>query len=403
MGIDVALQIGISDAGPDAVTNEDRILELPEHGVYAIADGSGGADGAEKAIATLRRSAPSLAEFVAKIAESRSSEARLSVGRYFERIFQRAGDGVHDHARRTRAQGLSTTLLATAFSERYAFVAHVGHTRAYLLRGGELWPLTTDHTVAARKLERRRISAEEYEASDERYELTQALGVTPRLNVSFAEVQLNPGDVLLLCSVGVYRNLPEAEIARILGSEHVDTAIPALVQCARTDGSGDDDVSAIGIALTPDADDVPDVDVASIIRDVFLFEGMSEAQRMRIAPYLEQVEFEPGDVICREHAPGDEFYVLISGEVSVERDGMNLTSLGAGSHFGEISLVHGGKRTADVIATEPTVAYSLSRARFEVLIEEEPEIGVRLLRPLVHQLAGRVADLSGRLVHAKTR
>ncbi len=350
-----------------------------------------------------RRSSPSLAEFVAKIAGSRSSSARLSVGRYFERIFQRAGDGVHDHARRTRTHGLSTTLLATAFSERYAFVAHVGHTRAYLLRGGELWPLTTDHTVAARKLERKRISAAEYEDSPERFELTQALGVTPRLNVSFAEVQLNPGDVLLLCSVGVYRNVSEADIARILGAEHVDTAIPDLVQLARTQGSGDDDLSAIGIALTPDADDVADVDVAAIIRDVFLFEAMTEAQRMRIAPYLEHAEFEAGDVICREGAPGDEFYVVISGEVAVERDGTHLVSLGPGSHFGEISLVHGGKRTADVVATEDTVAYSLSRERFDELIQDEPEIGVQLLRPLVHQLAGRVADLSGRLVHAKTR
>ena len=55
MGIDVALQIGVTDAGPDAQTNEDRILELPDLGVFAIADGSGGADGAEKAVVAVAR------------------------------------------------------------------------------------------------------------------------------------------------------------------------------------------------------------------------------------------------------------------------------------------------------------------------------------------------------------
>ena len=400
MAIDVALVAGASDHASGAEENEDRILELPDQGIFAIADGAGGAEGAERAIGTLRRSAPSLAEFVGKVADDPSSSARLSVGRFFERIFQRAGDGVHDHARRTRAPGLSSTLLATAFADRYAFVAHVGHTRAYLLREGELWPLTTDHTVAARKLERKRITPEEYAQSPDRFELTQALGLTPRLHVSFAEVLLRPGDVLLLCSIGLPRHVEEATMIRVLGTEHVDTAVPALVAMARQAG-GSDDISAIGISLAPDDDGEPDVDVAAIIRDVFLFERMSEADRARMAPYLDEARYAAGDVICREGDRGDEFYVVISGEVAVERDGTHLVSLGAGKHFGEISLVHGGLRTADVVAMESTVAYSLSRERFDELILSEPALGVQLLRPLVEQLAGRVADLTGRLVQAK--
>lgn len=388
MTVEITRAAAVTSARTGSEVNEDAILKLEELGLYAIADGWNGPAAAETAIATLRRSSKALHDTIAKVAKNRSSAARLSVGRFFERVFQRAGDAVHQLAKRTNQPGLSTTLTAVMFANRYAFIGHVGHSRVYLCRDGGIWQVTSDHVAPASKGD-----------SDDQV-LTQALGITPRLDVAFAEVLLNPGDAIVMCSNGLANYVDDKTIGQVVETQHVDTAVHHLMSLA-CDAGSTDNISVIAVDTGRDEKREPTVDVAATIRNVFLFETMREADRMRVAPYLEEATFEAGEVICAEGDSGDEFFVIISGSVAVTRGDVHLVDLGSGKHFGEISLIHDGRRTATVTATERTLTYKLSRERFDQLVVTKPEIGVRMMQPLLGQLASRVADLTERLVDNK--
>jgi serine/threonine protein phosphatase PrpC len=154
---------------------------------------------------------------------------------------------------------MGTTLTMALVMGQTMYVAHVGDTRCYLLRGGELRCLTTDHTMAHR-LE---------EASHERLEpgsqlhhiLWNALGATEDLpQPEITKLSLEPGDVLLLCSDGLTKHVPDLEITRLLGAKTATGArCQRLVELANAGGGTDNvtvviaDLGASGRAAPPTA------------------------------------------------------------------------------------------------------------------------------------------------------
>ena len=107
--------------------------------------------------------------------------------------------------------------------------------------------------------------------------------------------------------------------------------------------------------------------------------------------------FQVGEAICKEGDIGNAAFMIESGEVEVTRDGTPLTKLGAGKNFGELALARKGRRTATVTATAPTHCYILSRDRFRELVHRRPELGIRMLLPLLDALGERLDDLSVRV------
>jgi CRP/FNR family transcriptional regulator, cyclic AMP receptor protein len=121
-----------------------------------------------------------------------------------------------------------------------------------------------------------------------------------------------------------------------------------------------------------------------------LFEGLSRKELVQLARVSEDMEIPPGKVLLKEGDIGQEFFVLVEGEVEVKRKGRSLGTRRDGDFLGEIALLEQIPRTATVTAKTPLRVFVLTSTNFRHLVEENPSVERKVLRTL----ARRVADLS---------
>lgn len=137
------------------------------------------------------------------------------------------------------------------------------------------------------------------------------------------------------------------------------------------------------MSLTPD-------DRAGLLAATPLFAGVPADGLAGVAQRAVEVTFERGQVIARQGDVGSGLFVVASGRVQVVRDGETLASLGPGEFFGELSVLDGRPRTAQVVAAEPTVCLGLATWEFEAIVREQPEVALAVMRGL----AGRLRELT---------
>ncbi len=117
-----------------------------------------------------------------------------------------------------------------------------------------------------------------------------------------------------------------------------------------------------------------------------LFAAMDADGIERIAARVVEVEFASGHVIARQGEIGTGFFLIASGVVRVIRDGTEVATLGPGEFFGELSILDGKPRTAQVVAAEPAVCLALATWDFEAVVAEEPAVALAVLRALATRL-----------------
>jgi serine/threonine protein phosphatase PrpC len=235
-GLDVAV---LTDVGTSRDHNEDAcgwIAEGPV--VVAVADGVSSGPGGEVASAQAVE---------ALLRAWREEPAKLGAGQRLYRAVQMANIAVYDRAIAVpELLGMATTLTCAAFDAGAATIVHVGDSRCYRLRGGELEQLTKDHTVAAEKARFGILSKEELRGHPDSSLLQRSLGRELIVNRDQATHPLSEGDAFLLCSDGLYNVLDDRELARILAETgDAAAACRALVQAANACGTGDNLTAAV--------------------------------------------------------------------------------------------------------------------------------------------------------------
>jgi protein phosphatase len=140
--------------------------------------------------------------------------------------------------------GMGTTLTIAEATDDRVSIGHVGDSRCYVLRDGELRLLTVDHTVANEYVAAGRISAEEAAQHPQRHVLTRALGLQEIVEVDIYEEPLEPGDRLLLCSDGLNGMISDTQIRDIAGEGAPEEAVWALIERANLAG-GYDNVTVV--------------------------------------------------------------------------------------------------------------------------------------------------------------
>ena len=128
----------------------------------------------------------------------------------------------------------------------------------------------------------------------------------------------------------------------------------------------------------------------NVLADVPIFADLSSRHLKKVAAAGRIVKFHEGASIIREGTPGDALYVLVDGQVSVERRGLPAVVLGIGSFFGEMALFDDSPRSATVVANGPALCLVITRARLHKLLKSEPPIALGLLKELARRL--RVAQ-----------
>jgi CRP/FNR family transcriptional regulator, cyclic AMP receptor protein len=117
-----------------------------------------------------------------------------------------------------------------------------------------------------------------------------------------------------------------------------------------------------------------------------LFGGVSPDDLTAIGGRAIEVDFPADHVIARQGEIGTGFFVIVDGAVRVVRDGTEIARLGGGDFFGEMSVIDGMPRIAQVVTTEPTRCLALASWEFERLVLEHPTIGLAILRGLSQRL-----------------
>src|SRR5437660_11736920 len=232
----VAEQYAATDTGRQRRANEDALLSRSP--LFVVADGMGGAQAGEVAsqiaVEAFKRGLQDSAEPEAALAElTRAANARIH-------------ELSHSH---TEQAGMGTTLTAMYVGPEDVSIAHVGDSRAYCLRDGELMRLTDDHSLVDELMRQGRLTPEEAEEHPQRSVITRALGPEGTVEVDTRSFRARSGDVYLLCSDGLTTMLSEEHIGEVLRSRtSLREGGEALIAAANEAG-GRDNITVVLLRL----------------------------------------------------------------------------------------------------------------------------------------------------------
>jgi PPM family protein phosphatase len=232
---------GMSDVGCQRRNNEDCYaywesasdLEYESKGRLAIvADGMGGHEGGQEAS---RIAVQTIQQVYAETPDS-DPKSLLAVA------FREAHKRIHSYAaEHPQLRGMGTTATAIVLLSRQLYYSHVGDSRLYLVRAGKASRLTHDHSYVSRLVEDGVITSEEAEMHPQRHILTTALGAGPEFSLDAPEhpIALEAGDVLVLCTDGLWGLLTELEVAQTATDNRPAEACRVLVEMAKQRGGPD--------------------------------------------------------------------------------------------------------------------------------------------------------------------
>ena len=226
----------------------------------ALAIGAGSASDAENFLLVVAdgMGGHPAGDVASQIAMKTRMDALLAVpdgdlGLALKQAYRRANEAVFQAGEAEPARaGMGTTMTSALLHGKYATVANVGDSRAYLLRGDGLTQVTQDHTVVSDEVVQGRITAEAARRDPRRNRLTHAIGTHPKLESRLPdifELTLLPGDRLLLCSDGLYDVLDDVDIRRALLGQDPGDAAQQLVEMAKQRGTHDNATAVVAAAI----------------------------------------------------------------------------------------------------------------------------------------------------------
>lgn len=213
-----------SDRGRKRPSNEDAFAYSVEHGVYLVCDGMGGAAAGE--IASSLAVDETLNHLSRRIGSGVETE---SLAQLAEEAIVIANEAIYKRAERNyRLSGMGTTLVGLIVDERRVLVFNVGDSRCYLLRNSQIQQLTVDHSLVEEQVRLGRMTHSEALRSPLKNVITRALGTQSRVTPDVFEREAEPGDLFLLCSDGLTRELSDTQIESVLCSD-----LTLAVQCSK--------------------------------------------------------------------------------------------------------------------------------------------------------------------------
>ena len=226
-----------TDQGKVRERNEDAILDCPQQGLWAVADGMGGhraGDIASQMIVT------SLGE----LTQAQTFDQRLdAVRQCLHWLNRRMGQELtvsDQHADNL----MGSTVVALLLEGQRGACVWAGDSRCYLWRGRQLYQLSRDHSLQQQLMDEHAMSSEQALAQPGARALTRAIGASEHLNLSVVELEVLPDDVFLLCSDGLYQNLSHSEMGNALSLISPQVALARLFDGVLR-GDARDNISAV--------------------------------------------------------------------------------------------------------------------------------------------------------------
>jgi PPM family protein phosphatase len=234
---------GVTDVGRRREHNEDSLLVDQELGLFVVADGMGGHAGggtaSSIAVSTIQKSVRAASQ--APEASPFSTVLRLAVEDACRAIYRAAQED-------PSLAGMGTTVTAALVVGHNAYVAHVGDSRCYLVRSGRIFQLSEDHSLVNEQLKAGAITEEEARSSRFRNIITRSVGFEEEVLVDVVELDVERGDVVVLCCDGLSNLVADPEILEIASGAPLGEAPERLVALANERG-GDDNITVIVVRV----------------------------------------------------------------------------------------------------------------------------------------------------------
>lgn len=232
----------ITEVGLVRPGNEDSLLISPDLGFFMLADGMGGHNAGEVA----SQQALKYLEQKVRMLLPKADD----VGKMLVEALQETNAFLYQMAcQDSELEGMGTTVTACLVQNNEALIVHVGDSRAYLLKGDSITQITQDHSLVGELVKNGDISEELAQVHPRRNVLTQAVGVFPEVSADLYRLQLQRGDLILLCTDGLTNHLNRLQIQNIVSdASSLEQAVRNLTAAALEQG-GTDNISIILIEV----------------------------------------------------------------------------------------------------------------------------------------------------------
>jgi len=410
-----------TDVGRKREANEDNFLVDKKLSLFVVADGMGGHASGEVAsdisVHEFRNAIDAHRDVIERYAKGDAEVRPPDILTILEHALQTACHAIYERGQlEPEKRGMGTTTSALLIAGDRGFIAHVGDSRIYLVRRGQVVQLTEDHSLINELIRRGKITKEGIDSSpykSYKNAVTRAVGVYETVQTDTIDFELLPGDQFLLCSDGLHAYLQDEKMIELLSGEDI-TSAPSRFVALANEGGGHDNITAVvvrvdrtaaGAAATAGDDRADELQrKVDVLKQMPLFRHLTYREIIRVLNVTEVKEFAPGASIIKEGTFGEELFILLKGKVRVHKNDAFITYLLPGSHIGEMALVDRIPRSASATDEDASRLLILRRREFYEIVRKDPSLSVKLLWSFVQVLAERLrkttAELSGARLEA---
>ena len=388
---------GLTDVGIKRSQNEDYYLMDEELGLYIVCDGVGGSQAGQVAselcARTIRQVVAEGREYLIQYNKDKSLKNRAIVAGLLQKAITTANDKIYQMAEvDVTKKGMCTTTVVALFLGDYAVLAHVGDSRVYVYRGGQVHQLTEDHKYAVEMVKKGILTAEEASRSPQGNVLTRAVGLYPAIQVDTLQLEVMNGDSVLLCTDGLHNYAQKNDLKTMF--EHETSKVTSeLITFAKQKG-GADNITAVLIKIDdgkPAQDEVINVlKKTEIMGKIPVFRYLSYQELTKVLSIAHVAGFKKGTPIVKEGEPSGDMFIVAFGMVSVLKSGVKVAERGKGEVFGEMGIFDNAPRSATVQAESDVSVISLKRKELLGLLRQDSSIAVKILWALNSELNTRV-------------
>jgi serine/threonine protein phosphatase PrpC len=406
---------GKTDVGQKRDHNEDALLLDAGLGLYVVCDGMGGHAAGEvasaHAVKTVQRVMQENLALIEEARKEKGIDARERLISVVEGAVNTACSEIFAMATADNGKaGMGTTLVMMLVVGGKGLMAHVGDSRLYMVRAGQIHQLSEDHSYTSEMVKRGKMTREQARTSPYANVITRAVGIQKNVQVDTLMFDMIPGDTFLLCSDGLHGYYDDPnDLADTLSQGEHEKIPEALINTANTRG-GKDNITAVVMRAVADEDDkaleearATEVNLKlDTLKKIPLFRFLTYQELVKVLNITYLETYESGVQIIKEGDSGEELYIVLAGRVVVSRQGQEIVELHPGVHFGEMALVDQSPRSATITARDSTRLLVVQRRSFYTLIRKEPVLAVKLLWSFVQVLSRRLRETNEALSGARS-
>ncbi len=400
-----------TDVGRTRDHNEDNFLVDKKLNLFVVADGMGGHAAGEvassMAVREVRRVIAEHRDVVENYVREETAGGRQALIRLIASSIEQACARIFHLAQENPdKRGMGTTLSMMLVANKRGFIGHVGDSRIYLVRAGQVHQLTEDHSLINELIKRGRLKPGDAFDSPYKNAVTRAVGVYETVEVDTFDFDVLPGDNYLLCSDGLSCYLDDDVTRSYLTADNVKEIPEQFIRLANESGGKDNITAVVVRAVVARDSDQQKKRVTEVkqkldtLRVLPLFKYLGYRDLVKVMNLTEARKFKGGELIFEEETRGETFYVILDGRVRITKKDIHLADLGPGGHFGEMAMVDKAPRSATARTIEPVKALAIERSQFYELMRADPKLSVKLMWSFIQVLNTRLRMTNSELMHS---